>query len=89
MDWATVRSRFPERWLVVEALQGCTTTEGRRRVEAVKVLEQCADGAGAYASYRARHKTHPDHEYYFVHTSRDCLEVEEHRWLGVRMPGEA
>ena len=68
MDWQVVRERYPAQWLVVEAEGGYTAPQGHRHVESVKVLDTCLDGGHAYARYRALHRAHPEHEYYFVHT---------------------
>ncbi len=35
-------------------------------------------------SYRRLHGCYPQRELYFVHTSREELDIEERRWLGIR-----
>jgi hypothetical protein len=64
-------------------------SEGARTIDRLSVVEQCPDGAAAFSSYRAHHNAHPDREYYFVHTSRSALVVEEEKWLGVRISNES
>jgi hypothetical protein len=35
-------------------------------------------------SYRRLHHLYPSREFYYVHTSRDDLDIREQRWLGIR-----
>lgn len=89
MDWATVRKRYPDKWLVVEAELAHTSAEGQRHVDGVRVIEECPDGATAFDRYRHHHNARPQRELYYVHTSRPRLVIQEEHWLGLRTVSEA
>jgi hypothetical protein len=83
MRWADVRATFPDRWLLVEALDA--HSEGHRRViDNMAVVEQCQDGPAALQRYRELRLEHPDRELYYVHTGNEALEIEERPWVGIR-----
>jgi hypothetical protein len=84
MNWQSVRDAYPDQWLIIEALSAYTTLEHVRVIERMSVIEQCADGAAAFARYRTLHQQIPEREFYFVHTSRTELDIQEVQWLGVR-----
>ena len=83
MRWTSVRERYPDQWLVVEAIEA--HSEGNQRiVDELAVVEVCSDGAAAMQIYRRLHQLHPDREYYFVHTSRCELSATETHWVSIR-----
>ena len=83
MRWLEVREQYPNQWLVIEALEG--HTEGDRRLlDRIAVIETCPDGAAALQSYRRLHQEHPTRELYFVHTTREDLDIRERWWAGIR-----
>ena len=79
-----MRVAYPDQWLKIEALSAYTTLEHVHVIERMSVIEQCTDGAAAFARYRTLHQQIPEREFYFVHTSRTELEFQEVRWFGVR-----
>ena len=83
MHWVDIRKAYPDQWLVVEALEAHTTND-RRHLDRLAVLDTCKDGQAAMQCYRRLHQEHPHRELYFVHTSREEVEIEERRWLGIR-----
>jgi hypothetical protein len=85
MNWTEITEKYPEQWLLVEALEAHTTPDQRRHLERISVLEQCSDGSTAFKSYREIHTKFPDREYYYVHTSRDELDIIEETRLGPRL----
>lgn len=85
MEWAEVRQVYPNQWLVVESLDAFTTLEKRRQVTKLSVIEVCSGGSDAFARYRQIHQKDPEREIYFVHTSRETLEIYEQQWLGIRI----
>ncbi len=89
MIWTEIRQVYPEQWLVVEALEAYTRPDNHREVVRLAVIEQCDDGGSAMQSYRRWHQQYPDREFYFVHTSREELDIEVRYWLGVRRSHEA
>jgi hypothetical protein len=84
MQWSEVRTAYPNEWLVIEALQARTAPDSRRLLDRVAVVERCTDGSAAMQSYRQLHRQHPARELYFVHTSREDLDIREREWLGIR-----
>ena len=83
MRWQEVREKNPNQWLIIEALEG--HTEGQQRcLDRIAVVEMCPDGAAALQRYRELHQLYPQRELYFVHTSRETLDIRERQWLGIR-----
>ena len=83
MHWSDVRTTYPSQWLVIEALQA--HSEGNRRIlNRIAVVEVCPDSVTAMQTYRRLHQRYPLREFYFVHTSRASLDIEERRWVGIR-----
>lgn len=83
MIWSEVRRAYPDQWLIIEALDA--HTEGKQRIlDRVAVIETCADGASAMESYQRLHREYPMREFYFVHTSRERLDIRERHWIGIR-----
>jgi len=77
MNWIEIKEKYPQQWLLVEALEAHTTPDQRRHLDRISVLEQCPDGLSAFKSYREIHTQFPDREYYYVHTSQDEIEIIE------------
>lgn len=84
MQWSEVRKAYPNEWLIIEALQAQTTPNSRRQLVKIAVVERCTDGNSAMQSYRRLHQQYPAREFYFVHTSRNELDIREQQWLGIR-----
>lgn len=84
MKWSELRLAYPEQWLVVEALAAHTTNDHHRVPDRLAVIETCSDGGEALQRYRRLHQEYPQREFYFVHTSREELVIQERQWLGVR-----
>ena len=84
MKWLEVRRKYPDQWLIIEALQAHTTPESRRILDAVKVVKRCDDSAIAMQVYRQLHEQYPEREFYFAHTSREQLDIRERVWAGIR-----
>jgi hypothetical protein len=82
--WTELRKIYPNQWLVVEALKAHTTFDQKRHVEQLAVLESCSTGSAAMQKYRKFHQQYPTREFYFVHTSREELDIRVRKWLGVR-----
>ena len=84
MKWSKICYTYPDQWLVVEALEAYTGDDNRRRIERLAVIEPCSDGSSAMQVYRRLHQQYPEREFYFVHTSREELDIRERQWLGIR-----
>jgi hypothetical protein len=89
MLWSEIRSAYPDRWLVVEAVEAYTTLDNKRQIKKFAVVEQCNSGREAFISYQRNHKKYPQREYYFLHTSREDLDIREQHRLGIRRSHEA
>lgn len=89
MLWSEVRTTYPNQWLVVEALEAHTTQDSRRRLDRIAVVEKCPDGSAAMKGCRQLYRDYPTREFYFVHTSRDDLEIRERNWHGIRRGHDA
>jgi len=48
------------------------------------VIATCPDGECAVDAYRKLHEEFPEREFYFIHTSRETLQIEERLWVGIR-----
>jgi hypothetical protein len=83
MRWPEIREAYPERWLIVEALEAHTESN-RRLLDRIAVVELCPDAEAALQRYRQLHQEFPSRELYFVHTSRETLDIEERWWTGIR-----
>jgi len=83
MIWSEVRQTYPNRWLIIEAVEAHTLDE-RRILDKIAVLEMCPDNAEVMQTYERWHQAYPQREFYFVHTGREELAIRERRWLGVR-----
>jgi hypothetical protein len=83
MLWVEVRKAYPNQWLVIEAVEAHSAAD-HRLLDKIAVVEVCADGTAALQSYRKLHQTHPEREYYYVHTLREELDIRERQWLGIR-----
>jgi hypothetical protein len=75
MDWQAIRTMYPSRWLVVEAIDAYT--EGGKRIipnlEVVGVFED--DWHPAWEFYEKVHHEDRWREYYMLHTDREKLNI--------------
>jgi hypothetical protein len=83
MTWEEVRQRFPNEWLVVEAIEA-ESENAHRYIHRMAVVEICPDSPSVMASYRRLHLQFPDREFYFLHTSREQLTIRERFWVRLR-----
>lgn len=84
MFWSDIRQAYPDQWLIIEALEAHTTANSQRELDKVAVIETCEDGSAALTRYRQLHLQYPTREFYFVHTSREELDIRERQWVGIR-----
>ncbi len=88
MIWSEVRQAYPDRWLIIEAVEAHTTAE-QRILDKIAVLEACHDNAEVMQAYERWHQAYPQREFYFAHTGREELDIRERRWLGIRRSNAA
>ncbi len=90
MKWNEIREKYPNQWLVVEAIEAVTTRDQIRKFNKLSVIEQCKDGISAFHTYADLHKSNPNpnRECFYVHTSREDLEIKEETCLGLKLHNE-
>lgn len=86
MKWPDVRTAYPNRWLVVEAMEA-HSDEGQRILDRIAVIETCTDGTAAMQCYNELHRQYPQREFYCVKTSRETLEILENRSVSMWREG--
>ncbi len=84
MEWNEIKKKYPNQWIVIEAIDAHSTSDNYRHIEDAIVIDKFKDGEAAMSFYRNLHKSDPLKEYYFLHTSRKDLNIPERKWLGVR-----
>jgi hypothetical protein len=84
MRWDEIRQRYPDQWLLVEALDA--HTEGDQRIlNQLAVVDTFTDSTQALRRYQELHHESREREIYVFHTSREQLRVTEQKWLGIRL----
>jgi len=83
MKWKEIRQQYPQSWLLLEALEAHTTAK-HRIVEQFAVLNRFQDSASAMDLYTEMHHSSPERELYVLHTSKEALNIQERKWLGLR-----
>ena len=84
MEWSEIRTIYPDQWLIIEALEAYTDNRLQRIIDKIAIIEKCADGQEVLNHYRRWHLQFPGREFYFVHTSRERLDIRERVWVGIR-----
>ncbi len=83
MKWPEIRSYYPHRWLLVEAIKAYSEA-GKRILQDLAVVDAFPDSTAAMRSYLKLHREAPERELLVLHTDREELDVSERRWLGIR-----
>lgn len=83
MLWHEIRERYPNQWLLVEAIDAYTAGD-RRVLNHLAVVGTFTDSTEAFQKYQELHRESRDRELYVFHTSREHLDVTEHVWMGIR-----
>jgi hypothetical protein len=83
MHWQTIRNQYPQRWLLVEALEAHSEAN-HRYLDQLAVIDAFDDSRTALQSYSQLHRQAPQRELYVLHTSREQPDITEVRWFGVR-----
>ena len=83
MEWQDIRARFPDQWLLVEALEA-HSAHGFRIMDKMAVVATYVDSKTAFQDYRQLHLAQPGREMFIVHTDREQLTIKERFWAGVR-----
>ena len=83
MKWSEIRHRYPDQWLLIEAIEA-RSEPGQRIVEDIAVLDSYPDSVSAMKRYTSLHHEAPQRELYVFDTDREELDIRERRWLGIR-----
>ena len=83
MKWTEIRTQYPKKWLLVEAIKARTKADQRILMQ-LAVLGSFANSKVALQKYAQFHRQTPERELYVFHTSREKLIVTERKWLGIR-----
>ncbi|MBU7315296.1 hypothetical protein [Paenibacillus oleatilyticus] len=76
MRWSEVCSRYPSRFVLVEALKAISSNR-MRTIEEMTVVEEYDNPVLAWAGYKRHRKENPERELYVFHTSKQEIEVIE------------
>ena len=75
MRWDVLRQQYPDRWIVVEALNAFTQG-GQRIIPDLQLISVFgSDWHEAWESYKQLHHADKNREYYVLHTERETLEI--------------
>lgn len=86
MQWQEIRKYYPQKWLLLEALEAHSEHE-KRILDQLAVLGTYSDSTTALKAYAQVHRETPSKEFYVFHTSRENLDVGERHWFGIRSSG--
>jgi len=76
MKWSDIRTQYPKKWLLVEALKARTKSDQRILMQ-LAVLGSFSSSQIALKKYAEFHRETPERELYVFHTSREKLVVME------------
>lgn len=84
MKWEDVRQAFPEKWVLIEAIEAFTNEESEHILVDIVPLKKFSNSPEAMKVYQELHRENPTREFYVLHTSRDKPNIIEKKWVGVR-----
>ena len=87
MIWQEIREKYPQTWLLIEAVEAHTTDEKRRIIDRLAVIDEFSGFFDAMQLYKKLHRQTPQREMYVVHTVNDEIKIQEQQWTGVRGMG--
>jgi hypothetical protein len=83
IKWQEVRAQFPNRCVLVEALNA-KTRGNERLIDEMSVISDFDNGNDAWKSYRRIHEENKLRELYIFHTNNKNITVIEQPYIGVR-----
>jgi|GEM_PF-684384 hypothetical protein len=75
MTWQEIREQYPNRWVVVEAINAYTEDDQRVILELELVAAFAEDWKPAWDKYKEVHFADRWREYYYLHTRREKLNI--------------
>lgn len=82
MKWSEVRDRYPNQWILFEALEA-ESKDGHRIIKDIAVINCYDNGQKALKEYADKHKKDKSREMYVYHTKHRELEVKERTGMPV------
>ncbi|MBX3060477.1 MAG: hypothetical protein KF770_28805 [Anaerolineae bacterium] len=87
MKWQDVRELFPDKWVLIEAIEAYTTEDRKRIVEQLSIISAATDFFEVMAMYKQINKHAPQRELFVVHTQNEELEITvRYRFLRITGP---
>lgn len=83
LKWEGVRKKYPNKWVLIEALK-TRTQNNIREILDMAVISEYADSTNAWKGYKTLHLKNPSRELYIFHTSNERIQVIEETFTGVR-----
>ncbi|WP_163970911.1 hypothetical protein [Oceanobacillus halotolerans] len=83
MKWPEVHQHFPDRCVLVEALQS-KTVDNERVIQEMSVIDDFENGNAAWKVYKKLHAENQNRELYIFHTNNEEIKVIEQPYIGVR-----
>ena len=83
MDWSTVREKYPEKWVLVEALSSQSLNH-KRNIRNMSVISDYENPKEAWSAYKKLHLSDLSRELYVFYTGNEVVEVIEQPFTGIR-----
>ncbi len=83
MKWEQVCVKYPEQWVLVEAISACSKNS-IHYLDDLSVISHFPDSTLAWKEYKKLHLAEPTREYYIFHTDHNTIEVKEQKFIGVK-----
>jgi histidinol dehydrogenase len=83
MNWKDVKEKYPNQWILFEALEA-ESKDGYRIVDEISIIDVFQEGNKALKEYSEKHKKDKTREMYVYHTSNSELKIKERIWIGAR-----
>lgn len=83
MKWHQIRDKYPNCWVLVEALSVISKNH-KRLIEEMSVWLDSTETKDAWNAYKEHHLANPECELYLFHASHDSVEVLEQSFNGIR-----
>ncbi|OXM82453.1 hypothetical protein [Paenibacillus rigui] len=83
MKWVSIRDKYPNRWILVEALSAHSANH-KRNIEEMSVISDFMNPKEAWASYKKLHLSDPTRELYVFYSGNELIEVIEQPFTGIR-----
>lgn len=83
MEWKEIREKYPNSFVLVEALKAKSENQ-KRIIQELSVIKEFQDSKNAWDGYKEFHREDPKRELYIFHTNNESIEVIEGYFSGIR-----